>query len=146
LSADDDDILDFVADRDPAALPEHGRTNLAVRVLLLAVAVGATFGAGGLLVWMLTNADYTKAYRRLCSPQESLEGYSARLAQARSRGHGIASFKLNLTFTNETLRLRSARGKVTFADGSVESVEYDVQPLNSNSGPSCIDAFDDLSG
>ena len=111
MSADDDDILDFVADRDPAALAKHGRTNLAVRVLLLAVAVGATFGGGGLLVWMLherqlerptrhvrshaylidiKNADYAKAYSRLCSPQESLEDYTARLAQARSRGHGIA--------------------------------------------------------
>ncbi len=167
MSADnDDDILDFVVDRGPAALPEHGRTHVAVRVLLLAVAVGATFGAGGLLIWMLTNgslstnttravhaylldlknADYAKAYSRICSPRESLEDYSARLADARSRGHGIASFQLNLTFTKETTRLRSTTGKVTFADGSVENVAYDVEPLDSAGGPSCINTFDDLGG
>jgi hypothetical protein len=166
LSADNDDILDFVADRDAGALPKHGRTNVAVRVLLLAVAVGVTFGGGGLLVWVLTNgslgtnttravhaylidvkdAHYAQAYSRLCSPQESLEDYTARLSQARSRGHGIASFRLNLTFTKESGNLRSTTGKVTFADGSVEAVTYDVQPLNKTSGPSCIDTFDDLSG
>jgi hypothetical protein len=163
---DDDDILDFVADRDESALPKQHRTSLAMRVLLLAVAVGATFGGGGLLVWLLTNgslstnttravhaylldlknADYAQAYSRICSPRESLEDYSARLAQARSRGHGVASFTLNLTFTKESSRLRSTSGKVTFADGSTEDVQYDVEPLNSSSGPSCIDTFDDLGG
>jgi len=165
LSADNDDILDFTAP-DPGGPPRERRINLAVRVLLLGAAVGLTFGTGGLLVWALTNgglgtnttrvardylidvknADYAKAYSRLCSPRESLQDYTTRLSDERRHGHGITSFRLNLTFTKETTRLRSASGKVTFADGSVEDVLYDVQPRTSSTGPSCIDTYDDLGG
>ena len=133
-------------------------------MLLLAAAVGLTFGGGGLLLWRLTNgglgasttravhaylidlkdANYSEAYAQLCSPQESLKSYSARLADARSRGHGITSFRLNSAFSKETFNLRSATGKVTFADGSVESVSYDVEPASS-SGRGCLDADDSFS-
>ncbi|HEX4018981.1 MAG TPA: hypothetical protein VHX15_19760 [Frankiaceae bacterium] len=159
---DDDDIFDFASRADEGALPRR-RVSVAVRVLLLAAAVGLTLGAGGLVVWALTDdgvasgparaahaylidvkdANYAQAYHRLCSQQESLEVYSARLADARGHGHRITAFRLNSAFAGQSGDRDSASGKVTFADGTVKDVFFEVQPA-STTGPSCLQVDTDL--
>jgi hypothetical protein len=143
------------------------KANLALRALLLAGIVGLTFGGGAILVWWLTrggvssdatrtahtylldlkDANYAQAYQQLCAPPESLESYSARFSEARGRGHGVASFRLDAPLTTATSNgdTSTTSGRVTFADGSAQNVTFVVEPASSGE-PSCLDTQDNLAG
>lgn len=147
--------------------PWLSRFSAAIRALLLAGVVGLTFGAGAILVWWLTsggvsssatrtahtylidvkNGDFTQAYQQLCAPPESLEAYTARLGQARSTGHGVASFRLDPALTTATSdgTTSTTNGRVTFADGSAQNVTFVLEP-DSAGQPSCLDTQDNLAG
>ncbi len=138
-----------------------------MRALGLAAVVGVTFGGGAVLLWTLTrggvatsatqsahnylldikNSRYAQAYDQLCTPNESLEDYSARMGQASSRGHRIASFRLDaaLTAASADTTASAVTGKVVFADGTSTRVAFQVEPATSST-PRCLDAPDDLAG
>jgi hypothetical protein len=143
------------------------KANLAIRALILAAVVGLTFAGGAILVWWLASggvsstatrtahaylldvkdANFTQAYEQLCAPSEPIEAYTAQLAAARARGHGVASFRLDAALTTATSdgTASTTNGRVTFADGSARNVTFVLEPASAGQ-PSCLDTQDNLAG
>jgi hypothetical protein len=148
----------------------RSQANLISRVLLLAALVGLIVGGTSLLLIHIAvgngitggasrnvaaylndvkAAKYSQAYDRLCQDDPNLEPrdeFVNALTDARSRGHAVTSFQVGSAFTKETLRLSSAKGRVSFADGTNMPVTFDLQPFDAPSSDQCIVAYDDLAG
>jgi hypothetical protein len=87
---------------------------------------------------------YSEAYARLCPNPNvgTLSDFTARMMRARATGHVPGNYQLHVTFTNETLKLTSAAGRATYADGTDDSVLYDLATAD---GLPCLVTYDSFS-
>ena len=94
----------------------------------------------------IRDGRYAQAHARLCPNVNvgTLEAFTERLRRDRGAGRGLTGYDLRVTFTKETLELTSATGSATFADGTRETVQYELSKVDA-SDPGCLVTFDDLS-
>jgi hypothetical protein len=120
------------------------------RVVVLCIAAGAVLaGLFGVVIWFTANhapataatklvrgyyADlrdgrYSQAYARLCEPGGTEQAFVADQRQRAQTGKGVTSYDIHAGFTKDTSHLGSAGGVVTLADGSTQTVRFDLETL-----------------